>query len=498
MPFVRPSYSLRAALLGAVALAALGGAAFETTLVPVSAAATTAQPAAGPASFADIVDRVRPAVVSVKVKLADAEAVDDEDSQGMPGLPDLPRNSPFYRFFRHFGMPNNDNNDGERGPRHHLTQAQGSGFFISGDGYIVTNDHVVDHATEVTITTSDGKSMPAKVIGADSKTDLALLKAQGSDFPYVNFASQAPRVGDWVIAVGNPFGLGGTVTAGIVSARGRDIGSGPYDDFLQIDAPVNHGNSGGPTFNAEGEVVGVNTAIFSPSGGSVGIGFAIASDVVKNVVQQLKDTGSVTRGWLGVQIQTVTPDLADNLGIKNAAGALVAEAQKDSPAAAAGVKSGDVITAVDGEAVADPHELARRIAALGPKKTAKLSIVRDGSPMTIDVTLGTMPADKMASAETRGSDNDDSSALAKLGLTLRAAHGQDGVVIADVDPDGAAADKGLKEGDVILEVAGKPVNRPSDVAQAINAAKSDGKKSVLIRVKSSDGERYLTLPTRAS
>ncbi len=499
MPFVRPSYSLRAALLGAVALAALGGAAFETTLVPVSAAATTAQAAAGPASFADIVDRVRPAVVSVKVKLADADPVDDEDSQGMPGLPDLPRNSPFYRFFRHFGMPdNNGNNDGERGPRHHMTQAQGSGFFISADGYIVTNDHVVDHATEVTITTSDGKSMPAKVIGADSKTDLALLKAQGSEFPYVNFASQAPRVGDWVIAVGNPFGLGGTVTAGIVSARGRDIGSGPYDDFLQIDAPVNHGNSGGPTFNAEGEVVGVNTAIFSPSGGSVGIGFAIASDVVKNVVQQLKETGSVTRGWLGVQIQSVTPDLADNLGIKNATGALVAEAQKDSPAAAAGVKSGDVITAVDGEAVADPHELARRIAALGPKKTAKLSIVRDGSPMTIDVTLGTMPADKMASAETRGSDSNEGSVLAKLGLTLRAAHGQDGVVIADVDPDGAAADKGLKEGDVILEVAGKPVNRPSEVAEAINAAKSDGKKSVLLRVKSGDGERYLTLPTRAS
>ncbi len=497
MPFVRPSYSLRAALLGAVALAALGGAAFETTLVPVSAAATTAQAAAGPASFADIVDRVRPAVVSVKVKLADADPVDDEDSQGMPGLPDFPKNSPFYRFFRHFGMPDN-NNDGERGPRHHLTQAQGSGFFISADGYIVTNDHVVDHATEVTVTTSDGKSMPAKVIGVDSKTDLALLKAQGNDFPYVNFASQAPRVGDWVIAVGNPFGLGGTVTAGIVSARGRDIGSGPYDDFLQIDAPVNHGNSGGPTFNAEGEVVGVNTAIFSPSGGSVGIGFAISSDVVKNVVQQLKETGSVTRGWIGVQIQSVTPDLADNLGLKNAAGALVAEAQKDSPAAAAGVKSGDVITAVDGEAVADPHDLARRIAALGPKKTAKLSIIRDGSPMTIDVTLGTMPADKMASAETRGSDSNEGSALATLGLTLRAAHGQDGVIIANVDPDGAAADKGLKEGDVILEVAGKPVNRPSEVAEAINAARSDGKKSVLIRVKSGDGERYLTLPARAS
>jgi serine protease Do len=501
MTFDRPSYSLRAALLGAVALAALGGVAYENSVIPVSAAATTAQPAAGPASFADVVDRVRPAVVSVKVKLADADPVDEEDS--IPGMPDFPKNSPFYHFFRRFGMPNgnDDNNDGGgSAPRHHFSQAQGSGFFISSDGYIVTNDHVVDHATEVTITTSEGKSMPAKVIGIDSKTDLALLKAQGDNFPNVSFAAQAPRVGDWVIAVGNPFGLGGTVTAGIVSARGRDIGSGPYDDFLQIDAPVNHGNSGGPTFNAEGEVVGVNTAIFSPSGGSVGIGFAISSDVVKNVVEQLKANGSVTRGWIGVQIQNVTQDLADDLGLKDPSGALVAEAQKDSPAAAAGVKSGDVITAVDGDAVADPHDLARRIAALGPKKTAKLSIVRNGSPMTIDVTLGSMPVDKTASADTRNSDDNGGSAsmLAKLGLTLHPAHGQDGVVVTDVDPDGAAAEKGLKQGDVILEVAGKSVSRPSEVAEAIDAAKSDGKKSVLLRVKSGDGERYLTLPTRAS
>jgi serine protease Do len=501
MTFDRPSYSLRAALLGAVALAALGGVAYENSVIPVSAAATTAQPAAGPASFADVVDRVRPAVVSVKVKLADADPVDEEDS--IPGMPDFPKNSPFYHFFRRFGMPNgnDDNNDGGgSAPRHHFSQAQGSGFFISSDGYIVTNDHVVDHATEVTITTSEGKSMPAKVIGIDSKTDLALLKAQGDNFPNVSFAAQAPRVGDWVIAVGNPFGLGGTVTAGIVSARGRDIGSGPYDDFLQIDAPVNHGNSGGPTFNAEGEVVGVNTAIFSPSGGSVGIGFAISSDVVKNVVEQLKANGSVTRGWIGVQIQNVTQDLADDLGLKDPSGALVAEAQKDSPAAAAGVKSGDVITAVDGDAVADPHDLARRIAALGPKKTAKLSIVRNGSPMTIDVTLGSMPVDKTASADTRNSDDNGGSAsmLAKLGLTLHPAHGQDGVVVTDVDPDGAAADKGLKQGDVILEVAGKSVSRPSEVAEAIDSAKSDGKKSVLLRVKSGDGERYLTLPTRAS
>jgi serine protease Do len=506
MSFNRPSYSLRAALLGAVALAALGGVAVETSVAPVSAADTSAQaPAvqapAGPASFADVVDRVKPAVVSVKVKLTEADTVDDEDSEGIPGMPDIPKNSPFYRFFKHFGEPDNNEgpDHGERAPRHHSAQAQGSGFFISGDGYIVTNNHVVDHASEVTITTSEGKSMPAKVIGVDSKTDLALLKAEGTEFPFVTFAAHTPRVGDWVIAVGNPFGLGGTVTAGIVSARGRDIGSGPYDDFLQIDAPVNHGNSGGPTFNAEGEVVGVNTAIFSPSGGSVGIGFAIASDVVKNVVAQLKDSGSVTRGWIGVQIQNVTADLADDLGLKGTTGALVAAATKDSPAAAAGVKSGDVITAVDGETVADPHDLARRIAALGPKKTVKLALIRNGSPMTIDVILGTMPADKTASAETQNSDdNGGASALAKLGLTLRPAHGQEGVVVAEVDPDGAAADKGLKQGDVILEVAGKSVNRPAEVADAIDAAKSGGKKSVLVRIKSNDGEHYLTLPTRAS
>ena len=501
MSFGRPSYSLRAALLGAVALTALGGVAFEASVAPVDAAATSAEAPAGPASFADVVDRVKPAVVSVKVKLSDADPVDDEDSQGMPGMPDIPKNSPFYHFFRHFGSPGNNNDGADRGdraPRRHFSQAQGSGFFISADGYIVTNDHVVDHATEVTVITADGKSMPAKVIGVDTKTDLALLKAQGTDFPHVSFAAHTPRVGDWVIAVGNPFGLGGTVTAGIVSARGRDIGSGPYDDFLQIDAPVNHGNSGGPTFNAEGEVVGVNTAIFSPSGGSVGIGFAIASDVVKNVVAQLKDNGSVTRGWIGVQIQTVTADLADDLGLKQTSGALVAAAQKDSPAAAAGVKSGDVITAVDGETVADPHDLARRIAALGPKKTVKLGIVRNGSPMTIDVTLGTMPADKTANADSQNSDDNEGSALAKLGLTLRPARGQDGVLVTDVDPDGAAADKGLKQGDVILEVAGKSVKRPADVVEAIDSAKADGKKSVLVRIKSHDGDRFLTLPTRAS
>src|SRR6202142_3433463 len=349
MSFDRPSYSLRAALLGAVALAALGGVAVETSVAPVSAApppgeGPAVQAPAGPASFADVVDRVKPAVVSVKVKLSDADPVDDEDSDGIPGMPDIPKNSPFYRFFRHFGMP--DNNDGaDRGdhtpPHHHFAQAQGSGFFISGDGYIVTNNHVVDHASEVTVTTAEGKSMSAKVIGVDSKTDLALLKAEGGNFPYVTFAAHTPRVGDWVIAVGNPFGLGGTVTAGIVSARGRDIGSGPYDDFLQIDAPVNRGNSGGPTFNVNGNVIGVNTAIFSPSGGSVGIAFDIPAETVKTVVAQLKDHGAVTRGWIGVQIQPVTGDIADSMGLKQTSGALVSEPQPDSPAVKAGIQSGD-------------------------------------------------------------------------------------------------------------------------------------------------------------
>jgi serine protease Do len=499
------SRSFRAALLGAVAAAAVGGIAIEKSFVPVHAVAATTtvasaiapQPAAGPASFADIVDRVKPAVVSVKVKISGADPTADEDG---PGLPDFPPDSPFRYFFRHFALPDHGDGDSMPRPHRHSTMAQGSGFFITGDGYIVTNNHVVDHASEVTITTSDGKTMPAKVIGVDSKTDLALLKAQGNDFPFVTFASKAPRVGDWVIAVGNPFGLGGTVTAGIVSARGRDIGSGPYDDFLQIDAPVNHGNSGGPTFNAEGEVVGVNTAIFSPSGGSVGIGFAIASDVVKNVVEQLKDNGVVTRGWIGVEIQPVTSDIADSLGLKSASGALVAQTEKNSPAAAAGIKSGDVITAVDGETVADPHELARRIAALGPKKTATIALIRNGSPMALDVTLGTMPTDKTASAEHEfghnGNADNGAAELANLGLTLR--HGQDGVLVTDVDPDSAAADKGLKEGDVILEVAGQSVTRPSDVAHAIEAAKSDGKKSVLMRIKSGEGEHFLALPTRAS
>ena len=494
---------LKSALLGAVAAIALGAFAFEAiplSTVPAMAAAN--QTSAGPASFADIVDKVKSSVVSVKVKIAaDADASDSDDDQqnGGPDMP-FPPGSPFDRFFRQFGFPNQNGGHGLMPHQHQpMQQAQGSGFFISADGYIVTNNHVIDHAKEVTVTTSDGKTITAKVVGADAKTDLALLKTnEGSDYPFVGFADEAPRVGDWVIAVGNPFGLGGTVTAGIVSARGRDIGSGPYDDFLQIDAPVNHGNSGGPTFNTEGQVVGVNTAIFSPSGGSVGIGFAIESSVVKNVIQQLRDTGAVARGWLGVEIQPVTADIAESLGVKDAKGALVAKEQPNSPAAAAGVKTGDIIEEVNGDAIADPKDLARKVAGFGPNKAVDLTIWRAGATQKISVTLGAMPADTVAALDKQPEAAPaKSDAFAKYGLTLEKARGQEGLRITDISPDSVAADKGLRPGDVILEAAGKPVTTVADLADALDTAKADGRKVLLVRVKSGQDMRFITLPTQA-
>ena len=342
-PHLRKTRTTRAALLGAVAVVALGGA-FGNSLLPHGALAeapalTVPGQSSGPASFADIVDRVKGSVVAVKVKMVETADASDDNSAG---IPQLQPGDPLEKFFKRFG--------GEglpfqfRGPQQrHSGQALGSGFIISADGYVVTNNHVVEHASDVSITLDDGRTLPAKVVGTDKKTDLALLKVNdGNNLPYVNFATKEPRIGDWVLAVGNPFGLGGTVTAGIVSARGRDIGAGPYDDFLQIDAPVNRGNSGGPTFDTQGNVVGVNTAIYSPSGGSVGIGFAIPAEVAKDVVASLKEKGTVSRGWIGVQIQPVNPDIADSLNLKNTKGALVAETQSGSPAASAGLKSGDV------------------------------------------------------------------------------------------------------------------------------------------------------------
>lgn len=335
-------------------------------------------------SFADMVDKVKPAVVSVRVK---TQTVSEDG--GERSLDDLPPG--LRRFFRDFEGAQPGQRQGRPQPRQGLSQ--GSGFFISQDGYVVTNNHVVQNAVEVQVVTDDGKELSAKVIGTDPRTDLALLKVnQSGDYRYVPLAGAKPRIGDWVLAVGNPFGLGGTVTAGIVSAQGRDIGSGPYDDFIQIDAAVNRGNSGGPTFNQSGEVIGVNTAIYSPSGGSVGIAFAIPAATVKQVVEQLKKDGSVARGFIGVQIQPVTAEVAEAIGLKEPHGALVAEAQADGPAAKAGVRRGDTIIAVNGEAVKDARDLSRRIATFAPGTKTTITVFREGRQRQLSFEVGRQPA----------------------------------------------------------------------------------------------------------
>ncbi len=516
---------LRAVMLSAVGAAALVGSAAGVAMLPAHAQAPASQgmaPASqgmapatqgmaqvGPASFADLVERVKGAVVAVKVDVVEkAEAVGPDLGEGMPGLPPgmppLSPDDPLYRFFKHFGAPNG-NGAGNGMPQHpHKGQALGSGFIISGDGYVVTNNHVVSDATDVKITLEGGKTVPAKIIGVDKKTDLALLKiTEPGTYPYVEFSNAMPRVGDWVIAVGNPFGLGGTVTAGIVSARGRDIGSGPYDDYLQIDAPVNRGNSGGPTFNTKGEVVGVNTAIYSPSGGSVGIGFAIPAEVAKDVISELKNKGSVTRGYIGVQIQAVTQEIADSLGLKSTQGALVAQVQPNTPAVAAGLQSGDVITSLDGVKVEGPHELSRKIAALGPNAEVDLTILRNGANKDIKLKLGKLPDDQQAKAGAVMPEKAAKTALTKYGFSLEAAKdvsgsGKDGAVVTDLDPDGPAAQKGLRQGDVILDIGGKPVAGPEDVVKALDDARKEGRRAVLLRVKTGDNTHFLALSANPS
>jgi serine protease Do len=454
---------------------------------------------AQPIGFADIVERVKPSVISVKVNISQKVAKDDGDGDDTPFQP----GSPMERFFRRFGGPDGLP-PGLRGGKGRVITGQGSGFFISADGFAVTNNHVVDGATKVEVTADDGKIYSAKVIGTDQRTDLALIKIEGgSNFPFAKLSDSKPRIGDWVLAVGNPFGLGGTVTAGIVSAMGRDIGNGPYDDFIQIDAPVNKGNSGGPAFNTAGDVVGVNTAIYSPSGGSVGIAFSIPASTVKNVVAQLKDKGSVSRGWIGVQIQPVTPDIADSLGLKKAEGALVAEPQANGPAAKAGIESGDVITSVNGEAVKDARELARTIGGFPPGTAVKLNVLHKGQDKAVNLTLGQLPNTQEAKADNDSDDNGGAATrgtdVPKLGLTVAPANsvagaGKEGVVITEVDPKSAAAERGFKEGDVILEVAGKSVASANDVSDAIKAARGDNKNSVLMRVKSGGQSRFVAVP----
>jgi serine protease Do len=472
---------------------------------PIEAPASQTQaPAAG---FADLVAKVKPAVVSVRVRSDDpAQVSSNEESRNWQRFGRGFQN--FFGFNDQFGNRSGDqfgDRFGWNAPNFpnlpsgmRRMAAEGSGFFISADGYAVTNNHVVDNAKTVQVITDNGRTLDAKVIGTDPKSDLALIKVDGNNFPFVKFADHDPRIGDWVIAVGNPFGLGGTVTAGVVSAMDRDIGSSPYDDYMQIDAPINRGNSGGPAFNINGNVIGVNTAIFSPSGGSVGIGFDIPAATAKMIVAQLKDKGYVTRGWMGVQVQGVNKDIADSLGLKKAEGAIIDEPQANSPAAKAGLKAGDVITTVDGKDVKDGRALARMIAGIAPGTSVKLDVWHDGNTKTMSLTLGQLPNERTASANTEdhGNNNDGTP---RLGLTLAPAGevggaGNQGVAVTGVDPNGPAAEHGMQTGDVILDVAGKGVSKPDDVRQELMALHKAGKHTVLMRVKSGDGTKFVAVP----
>lgn len=486
---------LRPLLLGTAAAAIVAGSLAGQTVMgsrsPAYAEPVRVQQQAEMPDFADLVDKVKPAVVSVRVKSEVADTSDDEDGGGMqmPSPGQFPPGSPMERFFKQF-----QGQQGNRKPQSHRAIALGSGFFISEDGYVVTNNHVVDGSSDFTITDSSGKEYQARLIGTDPKTDVALLKVDSKDkFTYVEFANDDVRVGQWVVAVGNPFGLGGTVTAGIVSALGRDIGASNYDDFIQIDASVNKGNSGGPTFNTRGQVIGINTAIYSPSGGSVGIAFDIPAATAQHVIQDLKDHGEVVRGWLGVGIQPITRDIADSLKLADAKGALVTEPQEGSPAALAGIKAGDAILTVNGKTVTDARNLSQIIADYAPGTTVKIGIVRAGKEQTIEVKLGKLPSDqKMASA-----DPSKPASVADLGIALTSAPDNKGVVVSDVDPDSTAAEQGIQPGDIILAVGGSEVTRPADVEREVADAKKSGLKAVLVRVKSGDHTRFVALPFKS-
>ena len=491
-------------LMAAVASLAIAGAigfgAVATGTAPVLADAVRIESPQQVPSFADIVQKVSPAVVSVRVSAKVAPAADDGQNGGFffnfPGFPDLPKDHPLNRFFRNQPQQPGGQHFGNRNrPERARPSAQGSGFFISEDGYVVTNNHVVDGGSEFTVVLDDGTELAAKLVGADPRTDLAVLKVDDKrKFTYVDFADDSKvRVGDWVVAVGNPFGLGGTVTAGIVSARGRDIGAGPYDDFIQIDAAVNRGNSGGPAFNLNGQVVGINTAIFSPSGGNVGIAFAIPASTAKDVVGRLISKGSIERGWLGVQIQPVTKDIAESLGLAKTEGALVADPQADGPAKAAGIVAGDVITAVDGKTVESPRELARLIANLAPGTSTEITVWRNNAAKTLTVKLGELPgATQEAKADTSAPASAD--VLDSFGLTVTPSEDGNGLVVTDVDPNGDAAERGIQAGDVIVSVNSSAVSSAADMQKAVKAASDAGRKAVLLQVQRDSKSEFIALP----
>jgi serine protease Do len=475
--------------------------------LPVAVPAATARTA--PESFADLAQRLLPAVVNV----SSTQSPQQRQTQQQPGpeLPMFPPGSPFEQFFKDFF--NRNRPPGPRGdvpPRGPERRAQslGSGFIIDAEGLIVTNNHVIDGADEITITLHDNTTLKASVVGRDESTDLALLRVKPEKpLAAVEFGdSDLSRVGDWVVAIGNPFGLGGTVTAGIVSARGRDINSGPYDDFIQTDAAINRGNSGGPLFNLEGKVVGINTAIYSPSGGSIGIGFAIPSKLASNVVNQLKNFGQARRGWLGVRIQQVTPEIAESLGLKEVTGAMIAGVNEGGPADKAKIRNGDIVLKFNGQDVKNMSALPRVVADTEVGKQVPVVVWRDGKEVTVMATLGERPSDSVLAAERNGAKPDATKAveLAGLGMKvtpltpearerLRLGDDAKGVLITEVAPGGSAAEKGLKPGDLIVEVQQNEVTTPADVQRRVEAARKQDRKFVLMLIQGSEGTRYVPL-----
>jgi len=452
------------------------------------------------AGFGDLVERVSPAVVNI----SSTREVDGVQGPEFP-LPEFPPGSPFEDFFRDFF---DREQRPDRMPRRE-SFSLGSGFVVDPEGYVVTNNHVIADADEITVIFADEREYPADVVGRDPKTDLALLKIEGEEpFAAVEWAdSDQVRVGDWIIAIGNPFGLGSTVTAGIVSARGRDIRAGPYDDFIQVDAAINRGNSGGPSFTLEGKVLGVNTAIFSPSGGNVGIGFAIPANLAKPVIESLKETGRVARGWLGVRIQSVTPDIAQSLGLPDDEGALVASVTPGGPADEAEIQAGDVIVAFDGQKIERMRGLPRIVAETEIGKEVVVDVWRRGEPIEVKVTLGELPSDEeLAQMSQNGVEGapTDRAEFTSLGLTVATITDElraefdlpadtTGVVVLDVAPQSPAAAEEIRAGDVIVDVDQDPVTSPPEMAAVVEKAREDGRPSVLLLLSRKGDHRFVVL-----
>ena len=480
---------------------AVGALMVALLLVGGSAQAVRAQRAAPIEGFGDLVEKIAPAVVNISTRKGVATPAQPEQ----PGMPQFPPGSPFEEFFKDFFE--RDRSQQEQPTRRSFSL--GSGFVIDPSGFVVTNNHVIADADEITVIFNDESEYPAKLIGTDSKTDLALLKIERPEpFPFVDWAdSDEVRVGDWMIAIGNPFGLGSTVTAGIVSARGRDIRAGPYDDFFQIDAPINRGNSGGPSFTLDGTVFGVNTAIFSPSGGSVGIGFAIPANLAKPVIDSLMRSGKVARGWLGVRIQSVTDEIAESLGLAEADGALVASVTPGGPAANAEILAGDVILEFDGKKIDRMRSLPRLVAETAIGKETQVKLWRKGEEMTLDVVLGELPEEETLAELGPAPEAPTPTANAKideLGLTISNLEAEQrtqfslpetvkGVVITEVAEGSTAADESLKPGDVIVEVGQEAVSSPPEVAAKVSQAQQEGKKSILLLIDRQGDLRFVAL-----